>query len=67
MPANSTTVELERPLKTCLAGIRPNKPQATAPPIAVIAKGIISVTKNKAITANRIKHLIAGDISNTSL
>ena len=62
IPAKSTTVELDRPLNTCLAGIRPNRPHATEAPIAVTARGISSVTKNNATTANRIRHLIAGDI-----
>jgi hypothetical protein len=58
MPANRTTVELDRPLNTCFAGINPNRPQAMEPAIAVTARGIISVTKNKAITANRIRHFV---------
>ena len=56
MPANKTTVELERPLKTAFVGINPRSPQAIAPLIAVTAKGISSVTKNKATTANKIRH-----------
>jgi hypothetical protein len=58
MPANRTTVELDRPLNTCLAGINPNKPQAIEPAIAVTARGIISVMKNKAMTASKIKHFV---------
>jgi hypothetical protein len=62
IPPKSTTVELERPLNTCFAGMKPNRPHAIAPAMEVIAKGISSVTKKSAITANNIKHLIAGDI-----
>ena len=63
IPAKSTTVESERPEKTCLAGIKPKRPQAIAPLIAVIAKGISSVINNRATIANTIKHLIAGAIN----
>ena len=66
MPANSTTVELDKPLNTCLAGIRPKRPQAIAAPTAVIARGISSVTNNNATTANKMRHLIAGDILSSS-
>ena len=62
MPAKSTTVELERPENTCLAGIKPNRPHAIAPPIAVIASGMSSVTNNNATTARRMRHFTAGDI-----
>ncbi|MPN18019.1 hypothetical protein SDC9_165377 [bioreactor metagenome] len=62
IPAKSTTVELDKPEKTALIGIKPRRPQAIAPPIAVIAKGIISVTNNNATTANKIRHLTAGVI-----
>src|SRR5574344_722889 len=56
MPANSTTVELDRPLNTCFVGIKPRTPHAIAPAVAVIARGIISVIKKMATTSNRIKH-----------
>ena len=62
IPPKRTTVELDKPLNTCFAGINPSKPHAIAPAIEVIAKGISSVTKNTATIATRIKHLIAGDI-----
>jgi len=62
MPANRTTVELDRPLNTCFAGIKPKRPHAIAAPVAVTARGISSVTNNNATTANKIRHLIAGDI-----
>jgi hypothetical protein len=42
--------------------MKPKRPHAIAPAMEVIAKGISSVTKKSAITANNIKHLIAGDI-----
>jgi hypothetical protein len=58
MPANRTTVELDRPLNTCFAGINPSRPQAIEPAVAVTARGIISVMKNKAITARRIRHFV---------
>ena len=53
--------------KTCLAGINPKRPQAIAPLIAVIAKGISSVINNRATIANTIKHLIACCSSNKKL
>src|SRR5574344_1698264 len=56
MPANSTTVELDRPLKTSFVGIKPMTPHAMAPAVAVIARGIISEIKRMATTSKRIKH-----------
>ena len=60
MPANKTTVELDRPEKIIFSGITPNKPSAIAPPIEVIAKGIISVIKQMATTASTDNVIIAG-------
>jgi hypothetical protein len=62
IPANSTTVELDRPENTCFAGIKPSKPLAIAPAIAVTARGISSVTKKSAMTANIMRHFTAWDI-----
>jgi len=47
IPANKTTVESDKPENTCFAGIKPNRPQEIAPAVAVIAKGISSVTNSK--------------------
>ena len=68
IPANKTTVLSDKPLNTCFIGITPNKPSAIAPPIEVIASGIISVTNNNAITPRTIKVCTAGSIRiNSSL
>src|SRR5574344_1990044 len=56
MPANSTTVELDRPLNTCFVGIKPMTPHAMAPAVAVIARGMISEIKRMATINSRIKH-----------
>ena len=60
MPANRSTEELERPEKTALGVMKPNRPQATAPPIDVTASGISSVMKSKAITASSNKNCTSG-------
>ena len=62
IPANKTTVESDKPENTCFAGIKPNRPQEIAPAVAVIAKGISSVTNKRATTANKIKHFTAWDV-----
>ena len=48
--------------KILKGGIKPNRPQEIAPAVAVIAKGISSVTNKRATTANKIKHFTAWDI-----
>lgn len=60
IPANRSTEELERPEKTALGVMKPNSPQATAPPIEVTASGISSVMKSKAITASSNKNCTSG-------
>ena len=59
IPANRTTVELDNPLNTCLTGIKPSKPQAMEAAVDVTARGMISVMKKIATTANKIRHFVA--------
>ena len=62
MPANSTTVEFDRPENTSAGVNTPRKPRAIAAPIAVTASGIISVAKKKAAIPSTIKVNVAASI-----
>ena len=59
MPANRTTVELDKPLNTCFVGTKPRIPQAMDAAVEVTARGMISVIKKIATTANKIRHFVA--------
>ena len=63
MPAKSTTVEFDRPEKTCFGVRTPSRPRAIEAPIAVTASGMSSVTKKKAATPRTIRVNTAGSIN----
>ena len=59
IPANNTTVELDKPEKTSDGDNTPKKPKATLAPMAVTAKGISSVTNKNATTPKTTKVIMA--------
>ena len=67
IPPNRTTVELDRPAYTCLAGRTPRIPRTVQAAIAVTASGISSVTNRNAATARTHSVIMAGSIIFTFL
>jgi len=67
IPPNRTTVELDRPAYTCLAGRTPRIPRTVQAAIAVTASGISSVTNKNAATARTHSVIMAGSIIFTFL
>ena len=65
IPANRTTVELDKPENTCAGVSTPNSPSEIAAPIAVTASGIISVAKRIAATARTPNVSIAASIDSS--
>ena len=67
IPANKTTVELDKPKNTWDGVSTPKSPKAIEAPIAVTANGIISVAKQKAATARTHKVITAGSTGSPPL
>jgi hypothetical protein len=59
IPANRTTVSLDRPEKVSLGVRTPHTPKVKVPNIEVTATGISSVTNRKATTPSTIKVIVA--------